>query len=97
MKKQTVTYRLRKTKADLTSYGVSRIGIFGSTVRNENTKKSDIDILIDFVPGKETYQNYLTVCDILSNTFRRNRLDIVTLKGLSPYIGQSILKEVEYV
>ena len=29
--------------------------------------------------------------------FDRLKVDIVTLKGLSPFIGQQILKEVEYV
>ena len=78
-------------------YGVSQLGLFGSSVRNEQTPSSDIDILIDFHPEKETFQNYMTVCDMLENLFKRHKIDIVTVKGLSPYIGQQILNEVEYV
>lgn len=46
---------------------------------------------------QETYQNYMTVCEILENLFKRQKIDVVTVKGLSPYIGQQILNEVEYV
>lgn len=56
-----------------------------------------MDILIDFEDDKETYSNFLLACEILEKLFDRLKVDIVTLKGLSPFIGQQILKEVEYV
>lgn len=77
--------------------GVSQLGLFGSTVRGENTPKSDIDILIDFNVGQETYVNFIGACNILQDAFGKIKLDVVTRKGLSPYIGETILKEVEYV
>jgi predicted nucleotidyltransferase len=39
----------------------------------------------------------MSACQILEDNFKHYKLDVVTLKGLSPYIGKSILKEVEYV
>jgi len=36
-------------------YGVARIGIFGSVARNEETPASDIDILVEFREGEETF------------------------------------------
>ena len=97
MKKSTVLKRLQSLKSQLSSVGVIQLGLFGSTVRGENTSKSDIDILLDFNVGQETYPNFLNACQILENSFKRNKLDVVTRKGLSPYIGQTILGEVEYV
>ncbi len=97
MKKKSVLDRLRRHKEQLMSLGVSRLGLFGSTVREENTPLSDIDILIDFQDGKETFSNYISVCDRLEMLFKRAKLDVVTVKGLSPYIGKQILREVEYV
>ena len=97
MKKQTILKKLSALKTNLVQYGVSQLGLFGSSVRNEQTPSSDIDILIDFHPEKETFQNYMAVCELLENLFKRQKLDIVTIKGLSPYIGQQILNEVEYV
>ena len=93
MNKQSVISLLRKAKQPLSqSCGVKQLGLFGSTVRESNTESSDVDILIDFEDDKETYSNFLLACEILEKLF-----DIVTLKGLSPFIGQQILKEVEYV
>lgn len=97
MKKESVLKRLQSLKEQLRVAGVSQIGLFGSTVRGENTSKSDIDILIDFNSDQETYPNFIIACQILEDNFRHNKLDVVTRKGLSPYIGQTILREVEYV
>ena len=97
MNKKSVLNRLSSLKVQLMAVGVSQLGLFGSTVRGENTHKSDIDILIDFNAGQETYLNFIDACTILQNAFGKAKLDVVTKKGLSPYIGETILKEVEYV
>ena len=97
MNKKTVIKRLSSLKAPLMAVGVCQLGLFGSTVRGENTPKSDIDILIDFSAGQETYLNFIGACNILQDAFGKIKLDVVTLKGLSPYIGKAILSEVEYV
>lgn len=97
MNKKSVMSRLSSLKTPLMAVGVSQLGLFGSTVRGENTSKSDIDILIDFKAGQETYLNFMDACNILQNAFGKIKLDVVTKKGLSPYIGEAILKEVEFV
>ncbi|MCR5159868.1 MAG: nucleotidyltransferase family protein [Prevotella sp.] len=97
MKKKTVIKRLSSLKTPLMAVGVCQLGLFGSTVRGENTSKSDIDILIDFNVGQETYLNFINACNILQDAFGKTKLDVVTKKGLSPYIGKAILNEVEYV
>ena len=97
MNKKSVLNRLTSLKASLMAVGVSQLGLFGSTVRGENTSKSDIDILIDFNTGQETYLNFMDACNILQDAFGKIKLDVVTKKGLSPYIGKTILNEVEYV
>lgn len=97
MNKNTVLKRLSALKVPLMAVGVSQLGLFGSTVRGENTPKSDIDILIDFNADQETYLNFIDACTILQNAFGKIKLDVVTKKGLSPYIGETILNEVVYV
>lgn len=97
MNKKLVLERLSSLKVALMAFGVSQLGLFGSTVRGENTPLSDIDVLIDFMDGKETYVNFMSACHILEDGFDGNKVDVVTKKGLSPYIGKTILNEVEYV
>ena len=56
MNKNTVLNKLSLLKEKLSSqYGVDKIGLFGSVIRGENRKNSDIDILVDFQEGKEIY------------------------------------------
>jgi predicted nucleotidyltransferase len=84
-------------KDEIKSFGVTEIGLFGSYVRNEQTEASDIDILVDIIKEKKTLKNYIDFCDLLENLFKNNKIDIVSKKGLSEFIGPHILKEVDYV
>ncbi len=88
--------KLKLSKSELIKFGVVRIGLFGSVIREESNRESDVDILIDFNADSETYENYINTCSFLENIFKGSKLDIVTTKGLSPFIGPYILKEVEY-
>ena len=97
MKKSTALKHLRQLKGQLEAIGVTQLGLFGSTVRDEYQPGSDIDILLDFDADKETYLNFLNACQLLQDSFKRDKVDVVTRKGLSPYIGQTILNEVVYV
>jgi len=97
LSKNEILKTLKNIKGSLSQFGVSRIGLFGSSVRGDTSPNSDIDILIDFQNDKETYQNFISTCEFLENELKGQKVDIVTLKGLSPYIGKYILNEVVYV
>jgi predicted nucleotidyltransferase len=76
-------------------FQVKEIGVFGSLVRGEGTKKSDIDILVEFEDGITLLgfiemENYLT--DLLGI-----KVDLVMKSALKPRIGEYILKEVVYI
>ena len=95
--KELIKELLSFSKPHLTKWGVSGIGLFGSSQRDQISENSDIDILIDFEPEKETYLNFIQTCGYLESIFADSKLDIVSKKGLSPFIGPHILNEVEYV
>jgi len=95
--KDYILTAIKTHKPDLIRFGVQSVGLFGSYVRNEQTEKSDIDLLIDFDPKKENFDNYMALCDYLDSLFINEKVEIVTKNGLSPHIGPSILKEVQYV
>jgi len=88
---------IRINKPELKKFGIQNIGLFGSYVRNEQSEKSDIDLLIDFAPENETFDNYMAVYDFIEGLFKNEKIEIVTKNGLSPYIGPRILDEVLYV
>lgn len=95
--KNYILTTIQNHKTEFNKLGICNIGLFGSYVRGEQSDKSDIDILIDFEPDKENYDNYMAVYDIIEMLFKDERIEIVTKNGLSPYIGPKILKEVVYV
>jgi predicted nucleotidyltransferase len=95
--KEYILTTIRENKKELLRFGILKIGLFGSYVRGDESDKSDIDLLIDFDPDYENFDNYMAVCNILEQLFRNEKLEIVTKNGLSPYIGPKILKEVQYV
>ncbi len=94
--KQDVLALLERHKTELRGSGVRRLGLFGSFVRNEQRPESDIDLLIEFSPGRKTFDNLIRVGDYLESLFSR-RVELVTPEALSPYLRPHIAKEVEYV
>jgi hypothetical protein len=88
---------LQANKVHLQKFGICSIGLFGSYLRNEQSSKSDIDLLIDFAPDKENFDNYMEAYDFFERLFKGEKIEIVTKKGLSRHIGPKILNEVQYV
>lgn len=94
--KENILNKIRIYKPELLKLGIRNVGLFGSYLRNEQSTKSDIDILIDFEPNKENFDNLMAVHDLLEKLFKNEKVEIVTKNGLSPFIGPKILKEVLY-
>lgn len=94
--KAEIIARIRQAKHELAALGVKSIGLFGSFVRGEQTASSDIDILVEFEPGKHTFDNFMEVSFLLEELFGR-KVEIVTPESLSPHIGPHILKELEQI
>jgi predicted nucleotidyltransferase len=95
--KENILNTLKSNKLKLSEFGISKVGLFGSYIRNEQASGSDIDLLIDFEPEKENFDNYMSVCDLIEQLFKNEKIAVVTMNGLSPYIGPKILNEVQYV
>jgi len=95
--KEYIISTIRSHKAELLKIGVQDIGLFGSYVRDEQSLNSDIDILIDFDPQKESFDNLMAAYDYFEMLFTKEKIELVTKNSLSPYIGPKILNEVVYV
>lgn len=95
--KDNILSTLKKHKPELSKFGVSHVGLFGSYLNDKQTIESDIDLLIDFDPDKENFDNYMAVYDIVEDIFKNERVEIVTKNGLSKHIGPKILSQIIYV
>ena len=77
--KKEIFHFLEYNKNILQSYGVKKIGLFGS-----------------YVHDKKNYNNFINLVYYLEDNLN-TKIDLLTIESLSPYIGQRILNEVEYV
>ncbi len=94
--KQELIDLIQSHDAELKAFGVKRLGLFGSFVRNEPTAESDVDLLIEFASGQKSFINFMDLIFFLEELFGR-KVDLLTPESLNPYIGPYILKEAEDV
>ena len=80
----------------IASLGVTKIAIFGSVSRNEQTENSDVDIFVEFNKEKKNYDNFITLCYFLEDEIG-NEVELVTKESLSPSMLSAIEKELHYV
>ena len=94
--KQDIFVLLRQHQDLIMRLGVTRLGLFGSYVRNEQHPDSDIDFLVEFQPSHKTFDNFMQLSFLLEDSLQRS-VELVTPESLSPYLRPYILQEVEYV
>lgn len=80
-----------KIVGTLKKYGVKKAGIFGSFVRGEQKKGSDIDILI-MPPKSMSLIDFVGVKLELEDNLK-NKIDLVSYRGIHPLLKKQILKE----
>ncbi len=75
---------------------MGRLALFGSVLRGEARPDSDVDILVEFLPGAKSFARFLELSDLLEDILGRP-VELVTPEALSPLIGPRILSEAEDV
>jgi len=96
MGKRKIIKTLLQNKAEMEAlYGVRRLGLFGSYVRERQRKQSDIDILVAFSRDIDLFE-FLDLREYLESHLHA-KVDLVMESALKPAIGKRILSEVEYV
>ena len=77
-------------------FGVREIGVFGSFARGDNGKNSDVDVLVELAPERETFRDYMGLLCFLEELFGR-KVDLVMKDAIKPLIRNRILRETVYV
>ncbi|MEX2163621.1 MAG: nucleotidyltransferase family protein [Sulfuricaulis sp.] len=76
---------------------VLRMSLFGSVLREDFRPDSDVDVLVEFEPGKEpSFSGLLKLQGELSVLFNQRPVDVATPSILrNPYRRKSILKDLQ--
>ena len=77
------------------NYKVKELGLFGSIIKNRQTAKSDIDILVDFKKGADLF-DLVGLGQFLEEKLHC-KVDIVPKRALRTEIKKSVLAEVVQV
>lgn len=77
------------------NYHVKELGLFGSVVRGESTKDSDVDILVEFETPVGFFE-FIRLENFLAEIIG-NKVDLVSKKALKRVIREEVLKHVMYV
>lgn len=75
----------------LKKYGVARAGIFGSYARGEETKNSDIDMLVEF-KGRKSLLDLVRLERELQDLLGE-KVDLLTYNSINHIIKERIMKE----
>ena len=80
-------------KAELREkFKVKTIGVFGSYVRGEQKRNSDVDVLVEFEEPVGLFE-FIKLENCLSDLLGV-KVDLVSKKALKPHIGEHIMQEV---
>jgi predicted nucleotidyltransferase len=92
---EKIKRKLEELKPSLEEkFKVKSIGIFGSYIRGEEKKESDLDILVDFEESADlSLLDFIRLENHLSEELGV-KVDLVEKRTLKPRIGKRILEEV---
>ncbi|MCY3655937.1 MAG: nucleotidyltransferase family protein [Chloroflexota bacterium] len=82
-----------------TDRGIRRLAVFGSALRDDFGPDSDVDVLVEFEPGRTPGLLGIAGLELeLSRLFSGRRVDLRTPEDLSRYFRQDVLDtaEVQY-
>ncbi len=89
------TTQIAKIISIFKPYHPKRIGVFGSVSRNEDTEKSDVDILYQFKKPITLYDK-VKIKEDLENMLKKS-VDLVSEKSINPEIRKYIIKDLKII
>ena len=96
-KKEQVLRTLIDTKESIYErFGVIDMAVFGSYVRDEQHKRSDIDIFVELKPEYKTFDNYMELKFFLSKIVG-GKVDLVLKESIKEAFKFAIIKEAIHV
>ena len=90
-KKKNIRDLEKKIIRILKRHDVAKAGLFGSFARGESTRKSDVDILINFKGRKSLLD--LAGLEIELEKKLNRKVDLLTYNSIHPLLRDRILKE----
>jgi len=94
LKRDNILLALEKNKDTIKGFGARRLGLFGSTVRDEAGPDSDLDFIVEF--ENVSFDAYMDLKFYLEDLFKK-KVDLAISDSIKPRLRPIIMKEVVYV
>lgn len=85
-----IVARLRRYEHELRGMGIERLSLFGSVVRGDDTPDSDLDVLVEYAPGRKVSLIDVSRMHRKVESITGRHVDIVREKSLKPYVRSSV-------
>ena len=93
--KEEIVQKLKEIKPFLQQkYNLTEIALFGSYARDEQTEKSDIDIMVDYNP--KTYKGFLYSIDEIEKLFPGIEIQAAIKGGIKPQYFEVLKSDLIY-
>ena len=92
---EEVVQKLKAHSAEIASFGVRRMALFGSVARGTESGDSDVDVLVSF-DGQTTFDRYFDLKFWLEDLLGRP-VDLVTEKALRTEMADEVNREAVHV
>jgi hypothetical protein len=92
---QEILKFLQSNRSTLNKFGVKSIALFGSYVSGQATNNSDIDLLVEFIKGEKTFDNYMDLKFYLEDNLNKD-VDLVIKDALKEELKEDILGSAKY-
>ncbi len=73
------------------SHGARNVRLFGSVARGEDDAASDIDLLVDFDPGRSLLDHAALLLEL--RALLGDAVDVISARGLKPRIRERVLRD----
>jgi len=96
--KRTIKINKKKIGSLCRKYGIRKLALFGSVLRDDFGPKSDVDVLVEYKPGQTIGFEVFDIERELSRLFGGRPVDLITEKYLNPRLKSRVLAaaEVQY-
>ena len=90
---QNIEKTLLENNEILKNLGVSKLFLFGSVAKGQNTQISDLDFVVQFQAGKKSFDNFMDLSFTLEELFY-TKIDLITEDSLKGNMKKIIMSEV---
>jgi uncharacterized protein len=96
MNRHEIIEKLKNSSEEIRAFGVDKLFVFGSVLRDDFNDESDVDLLVDFLPEQKDFMNFTNLYLFVEENFKRD-VDLLTRKSINTKMEMRIFSTMQQV